>query len=193
MKLIAGLGNPSKEYAATRHNMGFDAVTAISDAYGIKMGTAECEAITGKGIIAGEKVMLAMPQTFMNLSGRSIAALAPYYKIEIDDIIVICDDIYQPVGQMRIRPQGSAGGHNGLKNIISALGCDKFCRIRIGVGNKPDGWELADFVLGHFPKEEEVTVREVLGKLVSAVSVIITDGIPKAMEKFNVKLQKPQI
>jgi peptidyl-tRNA hydrolase, PTH1 family len=193
MKLIAGLGNPSKEYAATRHNMGFDAVTAISDAYGIKMGTAECEAITGKGIIAGEKVMLAMPQTFMNLSGRSIAALAAYYKIEIDDIIVICDDIYQPVGQMRIRPQGSAGGHNGLKNIISALGCDKFCRIRIGVGNKPDGWELADFVLGHFPKEEEVTVREVLGKLVSAVSVIITDGIPKAMEKFNVKLQKPQI
>ncbi len=185
MKLIVGLGNPGNKYAGTRHNIGFDCITALCDEYRIKMGKAELKALTGTGTIDGIKVMLAMPQTYMNLSGDSVRAIADYYKIDISDIIVIFDDISLAPGQIRIRKKGSAGGHNGVKDIIAKLGTMEFARIKVGVGAKPEGYDLADFVLGHFSKNEEVDIRQALDKVKQAVVLMINEEIDKAMNQFN--------
>lgn len=186
MKIIIGLGNPGREYAGTRHNIGFDAVTAISDKYNIRLDTKKFKGLMGQGCIEGEKVILVQPQTFMNLSGECVREVADFYKLKPEDIIVICDDISFDVGRMRVRPKGSAGGHNGLKNIILHLGTEEFARIRIGVGEKPDGWDLADHVLARFPKETEPQIREILKKAVEAVECWISDGIDKTMNRFNI-------
>lgn len=190
MILIVGLGNPGREYAGTRHNIGFDGVTALSDKFGIRLGTKECEAVTGNGIIDGYKVKLVQPQTYMNNSGRSVAALMNYYKVDVSELLVLVDDIYQPVGQMRIRPSGSAGGHNGLKSIISCIGSDEFARVRLGVGEKPEQYDLADWVLGHFANEDEPKIREVLGRVTEAVPEILDKGVSAAMGKFNVRIKE---
>ena len=153
MYLIVGLGNPGTEYAATRHNIGFDMVTYLSDKYRIPMSGKEGKAIVGKGLIEGQKVMLAQPQTYMNLSGESVRALMDYYKLSEEDVIILYDDISMPVGQVRIRPKGSAGGHNGIKSIIQHLGTQEFLRIKIGVGDKPVNGDLVKHVLGRFSKE----------------------------------------
>ena len=158
MKIIVGLGNPTKEYAGTRHNVGFSVIYNISDVYNIPVETKKHKALIGKGIIEGEKVILAMPQTYMNLSGESVRELMDYYKCDLSDLIVIYDDISLDVGKLRIRAKGSAGGHNGIKSIISLLGSDKFPRIKIGVGAKPEGWDLADHVLGRFSDEDNKTM-----------------------------------
>ena len=142
MFIIVGLGNPERKYDGTRHNIGFSAITVIADKYNISMDIKKHNAVCGKGYIEGQKVILAMPQTYMNLSGESVRELAP--------------------GRLRIREKGSAGGHNGIKNIISHLGTQVFPRIRIGVGEKPKGWDLADYVLGRFAKDEEPVIREAL-------------------------------
>lgn len=152
MKIIVGLGNPTKEYAGTRHNVGFSVIYNISDAYNIPVETKKHKALIGKGIIEGEKVILAMPQTYMNLSGESVRELMDYYKCDLSDLIVIYDDISLDVGKLRIRAKGSAGGHNGIKNIIAQLGTQEFTRIKIGVGEKPAKMDLADYVLGRFSK-----------------------------------------
>ena len=185
MVLIIGLGNPGSKYAGTRHNIGFSAVTALADAYGIDMKTKECKGVTGTGVIEGVKVKLVQPQTFMNLSGECVRALTDFYKVPLEDILVICDEISLPPGKIRIRPKGSAGGHNGMKSIIAQLGTNVFPRLRIGVGEKPEGWDLADHVLAHFPKEDEEAVRESLKKTVDAVRCILSDGIAEAMNRFN--------
>ncbi|MDE7210613.1 MAG: aminoacyl-tRNA hydrolase [Lachnospiraceae bacterium] len=190
MKIIIGLGNPTREYQATRHNIGFDAVTRICDDYNIRLDSKEHKALCGRGYIGGEKVILAQPQTFMNLSGESVRALVDYYKLTNEDIIVIYDDIHLDVGQLRVRKKGSAGGHNGIKNIIAHLGTQDFMRIRIGVGEKPEKWDLVDYVLGHFPKEEEPVVREALERASKACECIITDGIETAMNRYNQKVQE---
>ncbi len=187
MKLIVGLGNPTREYQATRHNIGFDAITRMCDDYRIRLDSKEHKAICGKGYIGGEKVILAQPQTYMNLSGESVRELADYYKLTNEDVIVICDDINLDVGQLRVRRKGSAGGHNGIKNIIAQLGTEEFIRIRVGVGAKPEKWDLADYVLGRFPKEEEPVIREALEKVSRACECIITDGIDAAMNLYNRK------
>ena len=187
MKLIVGLGNPTREYQATRHNIGFDAITRMCDDYRIRLDSKEHKAICGKGYIGGEKVILAQPQTYMNLSGESVKELADYYKLTNEDVIVICDDINLDVGQLRVRRKGSAGGHNGIKNIIAQLGTEEFIRIRVGVGAKPEKWDLADYVLGRFPKEEEPVIREALEKVSRACECIITDGIDAAMNLYNRK------
>ena len=192
MYLIAGLGNPTKEYEATRHNIGFDAITAISDAWRISVDKKEMKALTGRGAYGAERVILAKPQTYMNLSGEAVAEIASYYRIEPDHIIIICDDINLAPGQLRIRTKGSAGGHNGLKNIILHLDTQEFTRIRIGVGEKPAEWDLADYVLGHFPKDEEPVMREALKDAVKACEAILTDGPEKAMSRFNVKKLSPE-
>lgn len=192
MYLIAGLGNPTKEYEATRHNIGFDAITALSDAWRISVDKKEMKAITGRGAYGPERVILAKPQTYMNLSGEAVSALAAYYRIEPDHVIVLCDDINLAPGQLRVRAKGSAGGHNGLKNIILHLGTESFTRIRIGVGEKPAEWDLADYVLGRFAKEEEPIMREALQDAVKACGCIMTDGIEKAMSLFNKKKLKPE-
>ncbi len=185
MKIIVGLGNPTKEYEGTRHNVGFSVIYNISDAYNIKVDTKKHKALIGKGVIEGEKVILAMPMTYMNLSGESVRELIDYYKCDVDDLIVIYDDISLDVGKLRIRAKGSAGGHNGIKNIISHLGTQEFARIKVGVGEKPKHMDLADYVLGRFNKDEQPLIREAADKARQAVTTIFSDGIEAAMNKFN--------
>lgn len=186
MYIIVGLGNPGIKYAGTRHNIGFNAVTRIADDYNISMNIKKYKAVCGTGFIAGNKVLLAMPQTFMNLSGESVRELVDFYKIDPEEeLIVIYDDVSMDVGRMRIRAKGSAGGHNGIKSIISHLGSDKFPRIKIGVGAKPEGWDLADHVLGRFSDEDNKTMRDMLGEASAACRDYITDGINEAMNRHN--------
>ena len=155
MFIIAGLGNPTKQYEGTRHNVGFEVIDRISEKYNIDVDAKKHRALIGKGIIQGQKVILAKPQTYMNLSGESVRSLLDYYKVDEEhELIVIYDDISLDVGQLRIRAKGSAGGHNGMKNIIAHLGSQVFPRIKVGVGEKPAKYDLADYVLGHFSKGE---------------------------------------
>ena len=187
MFLIVGLGNPGREYAATRHNVGFDMITYLSDKYNISMNGKEGKAVVGKGVIDGQKVMLVQPQTFMNLSGESVRALMDYYKLELEDLIVIYDDISLDVGAVRVRPKGSAGGHNGIKNIIQHLGTQEFARIKIGVGGKPEVGDLVKHVLGRFSKEEDGMLRDVFEIAEEAVLAMWWEDVAAAMNKVNGK------
>ena len=187
MYIIVGLGNPTDKYQATRHNIGWDAITRISDDYGISLDMKKHKAICGKGMIAGEKVVLAQPITYMNRSGESVRELMDFYKVSHEEVIVIYDDISLEVGQLRLRTKGSAGGHNGIKSIISHMGTDEFPRIKVGVGDKPKGWDLADYVLSRFGAEEQVTMREALKDTSDAVKSILTNGIDAAMNQYNKK------
>ncbi|SET41858.1 aminoacyl-tRNA hydrolase [[Clostridium] polysaccharolyticum] len=189
MYIIVGLGNPTREYEATRHNIGFDAITRLSDDYRIPLNMKKHKAICGTGFIEGQKVILAQPQTYMNLSGESVRELSDFYKVPVENIIIIYDDISLDVGQIRVRPKGSAGGHNGIKSIISHLGTQEFPRIRIGVGNKPEGWDLADYVLGRFPREEEAVVRFALGRAAQACKDFILEGMQYTMNQYNRKVE----
>ena len=185
MFLIVGLGNPGIEYAATRHNIGFDMITYLSDRYNISMRSKEGKAIVGKGIIEGQRVMLVQPQTFMNLSGESVHALMDYYKLDIEDLIVIYDDVSMDVGQIRIRAKGSAGGHNGIKNIIQHLGTQEFARIKIGVGKKPEGGDLVQHVLGRFPKAEDGMLRDVFALAEEGLLEMLRGDVSQAMNLVN--------
>ena len=185
MYIIVGLGNPGREYAGTRHNIGFDVITRLSDDYNIPLDFKKHKAVCGKGYIEGQKVILAQPQTYMNLSGESVRELIDYYKIEEDELIIIYDDINLEPGKLRIRAKGSAGGHNGMKSIISHLGTDAFPRIRIGVGEKPKGYDLADYVLGRFKPEELPLMREAVGNAAKAAELIMQESVEAAMNRFN--------
>lgn len=187
MFLIVGLGNPGTEYAATRHNIGFDMVTYLSDKYGIALRSKEGKAIVGKGVIEGQKVMLVQPQTYMNLSGESVRALMDYYKLTTDEIVIIYDDISMPVGQVRIRPKGSAGGHNGIKSIIAHLGTQEFPRIKIGVGAKPGNGDLVKHVLGRFSKEDDAKIRDVFALAEEGLLAILQEDVKTAMNAVNGK------
>ncbi len=187
MYIIVGLGNPTEKYQATRHNIGWDAITRLSDDYRIPLDSKKHKAICGNGYIEGQKVILAQPLTYMNLSGESVRELMDYYKVTPQEIIVIYDDISLAVGQLRIRKKGSAGGHNGMKSIISHLGTDEFPRIKIGVGDKPKDWDLADYVLSRFAKEEQATIRDALKDTSDACKVMLTQGIDTAMNLYNRK------
>lgn len=183
MFLIAGLGNPGRQYDHTRHNVGFDTIDIISKQYNIALNREKFKGIYGEGIIAGEKVILLKPTTFMNLSGESLREIASFYKIESENIIVIYDDVSLHTGRMRIRLQGSAGGHNGIKSIISSLSTDKFPRVKVGVGH-PE-YDIIPFVLGRFSKEDRALVEEVMKTVAVSVETIIKDGIEEAMNKYN--------
>ena len=188
MFIIAGLGNPTKEYEGTRHNVGFDVIDRLSEKYNIAVDTKKHRALIGKGMIAGQKVILAKPQTDMNLSGESIRSLLDYYKVDEEhELLVIYDDVSLGVGQLRIRAKGSAGGHNGIKNIIAHLGGQVFPRIKIGVGEKPPKYDLADYVLGHFSKAEKVLMDEGYDNAVRAVEMIVSGDIEGAMNEYNRK------
>ncbi|NLL80427.1 MAG: aminoacyl-tRNA hydrolase [Clostridiales bacterium] len=188
MFIIAGLGNPGKDYENTRHNAGFDVIDVIAEENGIGMLEKKHKAVIGKGYIDGQKVILAKPQTFMNLSGESIRELVDYYKIDEEtELIVIYDDISLNVGQLRIRKKGSAGGHNGIKNIIAHLGHDTFLRIKVGVGEKPKGFDLADYVLGHFTQDEQKVMAESGKKAAEAVKLMLLDQTDAAMNLYNKK------
>ncbi|MEY8325565.1 aminoacyl-tRNA hydrolase [Lachnospiraceae bacterium 54-11] len=191
MFLIAGLGNPKREYDNTRHNIGFDMIDAMAEKYHISVRNIKNRAMTGQGIINGQKVILVKPLTFMNLSGESIRPLVDYYKIDTGrELIVVSDDINLPAGQIRIRKKGSAGGHNGLKNIIAQLGSEEFQRIRIGVGGKPENYDLADYVLGHFTKEEKSLMEKTVSMAVEAAELMLMGDTDKAMNEYNRKAEK---
>lgn len=188
MFIIAGLGNPTKEYEGTRHNVGFDVIDRLSEKYNIAVDTKKHRAFIGKGMIAGQKVILAKPQTYMNLSGESIRSLLDYYKVDEEhELLVIYDDVSLGVGQLRIRAKGSAGGHNGIKNIIAHLGGQVFPRIKIGVGEKLPKYDLADYVLGHFSKAEKILMDEGYDNAVRAVEMIVSGDIEGAMNEYNRK------
>lgn len=193
MIIIAGLGNPGKEYVNTRHNVGFMAIDALASKYGIDVNEKKHKAIIGKGTINGQKVILAKPQTFMNLSGESLRELADYYKPEVEtQVIVVYDDITLDVGGIRVRKKGSAGGHNGMKSIIAHLGTENFQRVRVGIGEKPARMDLADWVLSRFSKEDLATLEDSLGEAVDAVTMLTEGGIDEAMNKYNRKVSRTE-
>ncbi len=185
MKLIAGLGNPGKEYSGTRHNIGFAVIDALSDKYNIDVSKVKFNGLIGEGRIGSEKVLLLKPLTYMNLSGESIRAASDFYKLALEDIIIIYDDISLPVGGLRIREKGSAGGHNGIKSIIAHLKTDEFTRIKIGVGDKPKGGDLVNHVLGHFSKEDSVLIDDAVKRGADAAAAIVLKGAKEAMNEYN--------
>ena len=186
MYIIAGLGNPDARYQNTRHNAGFDAIDVIAEKNHIPLDTIKYNALSGSGFIGGQKVLLVKPLTYMNLSGESVRSLLDYYKVdEEQELLVIYDDISLVPGGIRIRKKGSAGGHNGIKNIIAHLGTQEFPRVRIGVGEKPARMDLADYVLGRFPKEEAETMTTAFKDGAAAVVDMMTEGVEAAMNHFN--------
>ena len=188
MYIIVGLGNPESKYNGTRHNIGFSAITALADANNISLDMKKHKALCGKGVIAGQKVLLAEPLTYMNLSGESVRELVDYYKVDpTDELIIIYDDINLAPGKLRIREKGSAGGHNGIKNIIAHLGTQEFPRIKVGVGDKPKGMDLADYVLGHFSKEDQAKMDEAFKDAADAAEMILDKGMDAAMNHYNMK------
>ena len=189
MYLIVGLGNPGKQYENTRHNVGFDAVDLLVDEYRVPSSGKQHKAMYGKGVIAGQKVILAKPLTYMNLSGESVRTLVDYYKIDPEEeLIVIYDDISLEPGKIRIRKKGSAGGHNGIKNIIAQLGTQNFQRIKVGVGEKPKGWDLADYVLGHFTGDDKLEMEDAKDRAAKAAAMMVSGEIEKAMNEYNRKV-----
>ncbi|MCI9024256.1 MAG: aminoacyl-tRNA hydrolase [Dorea sp.] len=190
MYIIAGLGNPTLAYEGTRHNVGFDVIDALADQYNISVDGRKSRALIGKGIIEGQKAILVKPQTYMNLSGESVGALVDYYKVDEEtELIVIYDDVSLDVGQLRIRKKGSAGGHNGIRNIIAHLGTETFLRIKVGVGEKPKKYDLADYVLGHFSKAERKIMEEGYQKAIRAVTMMINGETDAAMNEYNRKVK----
>ena len=187
MYIIAGLGNPGKEYSNTRHNIGFSVIDALGSKYNIDVDTAKHRGLIGKGIIDGQRVILVKPLTYMNLSGECIREVLDYYKADEDDLIVVFDDISLDVGQLRIRKKGSAGGHNGIKSIIAHLGTTEFPRVKIGVGERIPGQDLADHVLARFPKSQMEAVNQAIDDAKEATFLMITEGIDKAMNQYNGK------
>ena len=190
MFIIVGLGNPEKKYDNTRHNIGFRLIDELAADNNISVLTLGHKAICGKGMINGNKVILAKPQTYMNLSGESVKALVDYYKVNPEsELIVISDDIELPPGYIRVRPKGSAGGHNGLKNIIQHLGGENFIRVRMGVGMKPPKMDLADHVLGHFKESDQPMLKEAIKDAKEAINLIMAGDTDKAMNLYNKKVK----
>lgn len=187
MYIIAGLGNPTKEYDKTRHNVGFEVIDKLADRYDIDVSERKHRAFCGRGVIEGQKVLLVKPQTFMNLSGESLRSVLDYYKVLPEELIVIYDDISLPPGQLRIRLKGSAGGHNGIKNIIAHLGTQEFPRIKVGVGGKPPRMDLKDYVLSRFSKGEQELMDEAFQEAAQAVVMMLGEGADRAMNHFNTK------
>ena len=189
MYIIVGLGNPEAKYDNTRHNTGFMAIDRLAKRWNISVSDEKFKALLGKGMIEGNKVLLVKPLTYMNLSGEALSQIVAYYKEDPEtNVIVLYDDISLPVGQLRIRPKGSAGGHNGIKNIIKMLSTEKFLRIKIGVGEKPPKMDLADYVLGHFNDEEKREMEAAWDSCIEAVSFLMNEGVDKAMNKYNTKV-----
>lgn len=185
MYIIVGLGNPGKDYVGTRHNVGFSVIDELADRYNISVDTLKHKGMIGKGVIDGNKVILVKPTTYMNLSGECVREVMDYYKTDIEDLIVVFDDISLEPGKLRLRAKGSAGGHNGIKSLIAHLGTQEFMRVKFGVGDKPKGWDLADWVLGHFKPEDMVAVNDGVKKACEAIVCIMNEGVESGMNRFN--------
>lgn len=185
MYIIAGLGNPGLRYANSRHNVGFITLDMLAKKLGIKVKKAKHKALIGEGTYAGEKILLAKPQTYMNLSGESILDLRNWYKVEDSRIIIIYDDIDLDVGVLRIRASGSAGTHNGMRSIINQLNSQDFPRVRLGIGRPPGEWDLKDYVLSNFGKDEVPILKEACERAVEGIELIISKGTNYAMSRCN--------
>ena len=190
MHIIIGLGNPGNTYRGTRHNVGFETIDKLSHDMGIKLkSNRRFHAHVGEGRMGQSQVLLVKPQTYMNLSGHSAQAILAYYKLPPSAIIVVYDDISLPVGDIRVRERGSAGGQKGMVDILARLGTDEFPRVRIGIGNKPENWDLADYVLSRFTKPEQEAMIHGVTKARDAVGFILKEGVTAAMNEFNRRLK----
>jgi PTH1 family peptidyl-tRNA hydrolase len=185
MKWIVGLGNPGSKYAVTRHNIGFMALDVLADKLGISINQSKCKAKIGEGQINGEKIVLIQPVTYMNLSGESVRAYMDFYKVQLEDMIVLYDDLDTEFGGMRLRYKGSAGGHNGIKSMIQHLGTQEFNRIRLGISRPPAGYDIADYVLSSFAKGEMEELGTVLERACDAVVDAVHQPFDKVMAKYN--------
>jgi PTH1 family peptidyl-tRNA hydrolase len=183
--LIVGLGNPGSKYENTRHNVGFQALDLLAKKHGLSMGKLEHRAMTASGSIAGQRVLLAKPQTFMNVSGDSVVPLAHFYKIPVERVLILCDDMDIPFGTLRIRKSGSSGGQNGMKHILQRFGTQEINRIRIGIGRPPGRMDPADYVLTPFKGDEAITAADLLERAVKAVEAWLTQGIEESMNRYN--------
>lgn len=183
--IVVGLGNPEKKYEHTRHNVGFDVLQVLSQKLDIPLNKLRCKALTGEGRIGGERVVLAAPQTYMNLSGQSVVELLRWYKVDAKHLIVVYDDVDLPQGRLRVRAGGSAGTHNGMRNIVYLTGRDDFPRVRIGIGKPEPGRDLAAYVLGKYPPEARQAMFDAFLRAADAVQAIVTDGAEAAMARFN--------
>lgn len=191
--LVVGLGNPGKKYENTRHNTGFRVMDALCARHDVRCDRAKFQALTGEAVLGGRRALLLKPQTFMNLSGEAVRAAADFYKIPPERILVIFDDISLPVGTLRIRPKGSAGGQNGVKSIIEQLGSEQFPRIKVGIGGKPHpDYDLADWVLSNLKADELPAMNDAVSRAVLAVSELIENGVPAATQKYNGRAAQPE-
>lgn len=185
MKLVVGLGNPGRQYAGTRHNVGFDVVDLLAERHRLDWESAPADALIAKWRAAS--VLLAKPLTFMNLSGYAVGELLRFYKIDLSDLFVVVDDVNLELGRLRVRPSGSAGGHNGLKSIIASFGTEEFARLRVGVGRGDARRDLADHVLAKFDPDERTDVVEAVGRAADAAELFVAEGIQPVMNRFNRK------
>jgi PTH1 family peptidyl-tRNA hydrolase len=185
MKLVIGLGNPGPQYQNSRHNFGFMVVDMLSEVHRIPVKKIGHKALWGKGTIAGNEVVLAKPQTYMNLSGQSALELTKHFGVDFHETIIIYDDMDLPLGKLRLRPFGGAGTHNGMRSIIYQLCTEDFPRVRLGIGSPPEGVDAADYVISPFAPEEKAQVFDVIKKAAEAVEVILASGIDEAMNRFN--------
>jgi peptidyl-tRNA hydrolase, PTH1 family len=184
VKLVVGLGNPGSRYAETRHNVGFMVVDRLAQRHGAAVSKKQCSGLVGFAEWPGEKLCLAKPQTYMNLSGETVGCLARYYKVPLTGLLVVYDDLDLPLGRLRLRDGGSAGGHRGMESIIAVLGTQQFPRLRIGIG-RPGETDTVDHVLGRFSSDERAMVTETLDRAADAVEVALRDGLVRAMNEFN--------
>lgn len=185
MKLFVGLGNPGRQYEQTRHNIGFEVIDELSKRWNIPLDQAKHKGLYGKGFVGGEKVILLKPLTYMNLSGESIRAMIDYYSIDIEELVVIYDDLDMPAGRIRLRPKGSAGGHNGIKSTIAHTGTQDFKRIRVGISRPTNGMAITDWVLGRFSEEEKELMKEAVLKSADACESWIKKPFLEVMNTFN--------
>jgi PTH1 family peptidyl-tRNA hydrolase len=183
--LIVGLGNPGREYADTRHNIGFQVVSLVAEKHGLKFSKMQNEALVATGRIGGTRVILAKPQTWMNDSGRAVGPLAKFYQVELPRLMIVYDDLDRPSGTLRLRMEGGHGGHNGMKSIIARLSSQEFPRLRVGIGRPPGRMDPAAYVLQPFGRDDAITLDLARGRAVEAIEFFLTNGIVAAMNKFN--------
>jgi PTH1 family peptidyl-tRNA hydrolase len=185
MKLIVGLGNPGRRYEGTRHNVGFEVLDMVAKRHATEAAKEKFDARVAGATIGGEPVLLVWPLTFMNRSGQSVASAVGFYQLPLADVLVVCDDFNLPLGKLRFRSQGSAGGQKGLDDIISRLGSDEFARLRLGIGPVPDRWDPADYVLGRFREDERAVVEDTIARAADGVECWAGEGIEAGMNRFN--------
>jgi len=183
--IVIGLGNPGSKYDNTKHNVGFNVIDLLADRFKIKVNKLKFKALSGDGIIEGERVLLVKPQTFMNLSGESVREIIDWYKATLNNIIIVYDDVDLPLGKIRVRPKGSSGTHNGMKSVVYQIQSDDFPRVRIGVGRPPEEWDLADYVLSKFSSEERKIINGSVSLAGDSVIEIIKSGVESAMNRYN--------